>query len=72
MPDYPEIYLQLAKIAGDRGDAGLSHFNLGLHYYYSVNYSSSRFHFHKALELLKSTEKSAEIREKLEKMKENS
>ena len=75
IPDYPEIYLQLAKISGDRGDAGLSHFYLGIHYYYDVNYPTSRFHFQKAIEFLKSGERSAElekIKEKIEKMKQNS
>ena len=72
VPDYPPVYLQLAKIAGDRGDAGMSHFYLGLHYFYDVNYSTSRFHFLKAQEFLKSKEKAAEIDEKLKKMKDNS
>jgi predicted Zn-dependent protease len=72
VPDYPEVYLQLARIAGDRGDAGMSHFYLGLHYFYDVNYSTSRFHFQKARELLKSKDKAAEIEEKLKKMQENS
>lgn len=72
VPDYPPVYLQLAKLSGDRGNAGMSHYYLGLYYYYDVNYSTSEFHFQKAMQFLKSDEKKAEIKETLEKMKGDS
>ena len=70
VPDYPAVYLQLAKIAGDQGDAGLSHFYLGLSYFYDGNFSSSRFHFNKAKEVIQSKEMLKEIEENLAKIKE--
>jgi len=70
VPDYPPVYLQLAKISGDKGDAGLSHYYLGLSFFYDGNFSSSQFHFKKAQEIMKSKEKLEEIAEKLTKMKE--
>jgi beta-barrel assembly-enhancing protease len=70
VPDYPPVYLQLAKIAGDQGDTGLSHFYLGLSFFYDGNFSSSQFHFSKAQEIMKSKEKLEEIAEKQKQMKE--
>lgn len=70
VPDYPPVYLQLAKIAGDKGDKGLSHFYLGLSFFYDGNFSSSQFHFNKAQEIIKSKEKLDEIVDKMKQMKE--
>ena len=70
VPYYPAVYRQLAKIAGDQGDAGLAHFYLGVSFFYNGNFSSCRFHFNKAMEISKSKEMAAEIEEKLAKIKE--
>lgn len=70
VPDYPDVYLQLARIAEDKRDTGLSHFYLGLSFFYDGNFSSSTFHFKKAKELLKSKARLAEIDEKLSKINE--
>lgn len=60
--DYPPVYKHIARISDQRGKKGLSHYYLGLHYYYTGEFTVSQFHLKKArTELGKDDPKQKEV-----------
>ncbi|MBU4260623.1 MAG: M48 family metalloprotease [Proteobacteria bacterium] len=67
--DYPKAYFQLAQIESKKGNHALSYLYLGKFFYYEGNFTTSTFHFKKALTLSTSESDKKEIQEILDRIK---
>jgi predicted Zn-dependent protease len=52
MPDYSQLYYQLANINGSLGKQGDGYYYYGNYYWYEGNFDSAKYHYSKAVSLL--------------------
>ncbi len=57
IPDYPNLYYQIAEIVSGYGNRGEGHFYLGKYYFCLGDFSNARFHLNRARESLAATSK---------------
>ena len=52
MPDFSQLYYQLANINGSLGKQGDGYYYYGYYYWYEGNFDSAKYHYSKAVSLL--------------------
>ena len=66
---FPRVYFHLARIAGERGNSGESHYFLGLYYHAQKDGENAGFHLKKSLRELTDPIKIKRAKVLLKKMK---